>query len=191
MILGHMPGGFLVSWLVLRKHRNQPWYLPALLAGLFASISPDLDLFYHHFIDDRQHGHHSYWTHIPIYWIAIYALLYWPVHRWGSQALQVTLNVMFLALMSHMVLDSITSGIKWLYPFETQYIGMWRYWLVPTRYDWWVLNYLLHWTIIFEFSLIASSLWIIWRDKALQSRVLALLQHLWSKQFAFKRAERD
>lgn len=175
MILGHMPAGFIVSWLYLRRHRGRTDYISLLGIGMFASVAPDLDLFYHHFVDDRQHGHHSYWTHIPIYWVGIYVLLLFPLRRWGTQPICIGLNCVFLGLMSHMILDSITSGIKWLYPFDNQYIGMWRWWLVPARYDWWVLNYILHWTFIFETILMSSAAWIAWRDKGLQSALTAWL----------------
>ena len=176
MIIGHMPAGFLVTYGLLRKYREQPAYLMMLFAGLFASIAPDLDLFYHHFIDERQHGHHSYWTHIPVYWVSIYLVLLFPVKKFCSQQIKMLLHVMFFAVMSHMLLDSITSGIKWLYPFDNHYHGLWQLWRIPDRYDWWVINYLLHWTFIYELTLLASCLLIVWRDRSLRTNVWLLIR---------------
>ena len=82
---------------------------------------------------------------------------------------------MFFAVMSHMLLDSVTSGIKWLYPFDDRYFGLWRLWLVPAGYDWWVLNYVLHWTFIYELSLVAASLIFVWRDRSLRVQVCQMI----------------
>lgn len=187
MIIGHMPGGFILSYAMLRKQRQLTGYGWLLLAGLFASILPDLDLFYQHFIDHHLHGHHSYWTHIPIYWVGIYFVMLVLVYKWGQQKLQLLVHVMFAGVMSHMLLDSVTSGIKWLYPFDNHYIGLWRLWLIPSRYDWWVLNYITHWTFIYELALLGISLTILWRDKALCRTVYQLLMRLVPARMSVKR----
>ena len=187
MIIGHLPGGFLITYSALRKHRQAPYYLILLLAGMVASIVPDLDLFYHHLVDHRQHGHHSYWTHIPIYWLGIYLSFLLPARVLNAKRVELLLHVVFLALMSHMLLDSITSGIKWLYPFNNGYHGLWRLWIVPARYDWWVMNYLLHWIFIYELALLTTSLFILVRDKALVFSMYELILRFLPKRFIPKR----
>lgn len=183
MIIGHMPAGFLVSYILLRRHRSQSAYMILLLAGLFASIAPDLDLFYHHIVDDRQHGHHGYWTHIPIFWLSIYLVLFFPVrHCWKQQG-PLSLHVMFFAVMSHMLLDSVTSGIKWLYPFDNHYYGLWRLWLIPDRHDWWVWNYIWHWTFLYELTILTACLMVIWRDRLLRINTWMIFKKYWRRGF--------
>jgi hypothetical protein len=69
MIVAHLPAGYLVSRLVV--YRLGSWNVTlkwVLLAGLFGSIAPDLDLLYAYFFAHTYRHHHTYWTHLPIVW---------------------------------------------------------------------------------------------------------------------------
>jgi len=147
MFIAHLPAGYLLSRQILKSERDKLNYLRFLSVGLIASIAPDFDLAYFYLIDNRQHPHHSYWTHIPIFWVGIYALLVYPVYRLFNRLGVKLLSLFLICGLLHMVLDSIASGIKWLYPFNTDYHGIWR---IPSVYDWWVANYLFHWTFVLE-----------------------------------------
>ena len=175
MFLAHMPGGFLLTRQLLRRHRQQDYYSIYMLCGLLASIAPDLDLFYFHLIDNRQHPHHSYWSHIPAYWLGIYLLLLWPAWRWGKQHGLLLLNIILLNGLLHMSLDSVASGIKWLYPFDNAYFGLWR---IPARFNWWVANYLFHWTFLLELIIITSAAFTLYRDRRLLGRIIGLYRKI-------------
>ena len=166
MFIAHLPAGFLLSRQLLRKQRDSSHYIKFLLVGLIASVVPDFDLVYFHLIDNRQHPHHSYWTHIPIYWIGIYAILFYPVSKWFGRIGLKLLTLFLLCGLLHMILDSIASGIKWLYPVDTSYFGLWR---IPSIYHWWVANYLFHWTFLLELLITASAAFLFFRDHALRS----------------------
>jgi inner membrane protein len=172
MFVAHMPAGFLLSRYLLREERNEAHYIKFLIIGLIASIAPDFDLAYFYLIDNRQHPHHSYWSHIPFFWIAIYAALFIPCYKvLGKKAITLISMVLLCGLL-HMVLDSIASGIKWLYPLDTSYYGFWR---IPSVHDWWVANYLFHWTFLFELVISIVAMVVFYRDRELRNDLKAQL----------------
>ena len=77
MFLAHMPAGYMASKFLLSQFQldisKTKWLL---LLGLLGSIFPDLDMLYFYLIDNRQHGHHSYLTHIPFYWISLFGFFF-------------------------------------------------------------------------------------------------------------------
>ena len=166
MFIAHLPAGFLLARSLLKSERDEPNYIKYLLVGLLVSIAPDFDLAYFHLIDNRQHPHHSYWTHIPIYWIAIYCLLSYPVYKYPGKRSLKLLSVFLLCGLLHMALDSVASGIKWLYPFDQSYFGIWR---IPAVHDWWVANYLFHWTFLLELVITISAVVVFVKDRELRN----------------------
>ena len=46
--------------------------------------------------------------------------------------------------------DSIAAEIYWLAPFPDFHLNAVR---VPARYDWWVWNFILHWTFAIEIAI--------------------------------------
>src|SRR4051794_5179826 len=104
VLIAHLPAGYLVSRALSRR-----W----ILFGLAGSVFPDIDLLWFYLVDHRQHMHHSYWTHIPIFWAFIGALcelfaLGWPARLFVGNALV------------HLVLDTVQGGIAWAYPFSDE-----------------------------------------------------------------------
>ena len=166
MFIAHMPAGFLLSRYLLKGERDEPSYIKYLLIGLIASIAPDFDLAYFHLIDARQHPHHSYWTHIPIFWVGIYTLLVYPVYKWLGRTGVKLLSMFLLCGLLHMSLDSVASGIKWLYPIDKSYFGLWR---IPSVYEWWVANYLFHWTFLLELLITSTAAIVFFRDSELRT----------------------
>jgi hypothetical protein len=65
-----------------------------------------------------------------------------------------------------MSLDSVASGIKWLYPLDQSYYGIWR---IPSVHDWWVANYLFHWTFLIELIITTTAVIVFIRDKELRN----------------------
>lgn len=164
MFIAHMPAGFLLSRHILKNNREASGYVKFLLLGLVSSIAPDFDLAYFYLIDNRQHPHHSYWTHIPFFWLCIYTALLLPVYKWfGMRGIRL-LSMVLLCGLLHLLLDSFASGIKWLYPFDTSYYGIWR---IPSVYNWWVANYLFHWTFLIELLICSAAVYIFYRDREL------------------------
>ena len=155
MFLAHMPAGYLASKLLVSQFRLEPSKTKHLLwLGCLGSIFPDLDMLYFYLIDNKQHGHHSYWTHIPFYWMSLLALSYAVAAFFKSRFLIAVATVFFGCILLHLSLDTFAGGgIKWLYPFENSYINIFSIPAQPNRY--WVWNYFLHWTVFVEISIIS------------------------------------
>lgn len=82
MFIAHLPAGYLVARHLANGHERRKWLI---IAGLCASILPDLDLLWFYLIDNRQTAHHAYVFHWPLFWIflaclglAVARLANWP-----------------------------------------------------------------------------------------------------------------
>jgi inner membrane protein len=148
----------------LREHRTQRYFLPFLAIGLLASIAPDLDLLYFYTIDHHRHLHHSYWTHIPMFWLLLYLFLLAPVWRLYRNHGLLLLNIIFLNITLHLLLDSFAGGIKWLYPVDPEYFRLFH---ITKRFNWWVANYLIHWTFLCELGITFSAALTVYKDPLL------------------------
>ncbi|QMU61619.1 MAG: metal-dependent hydrolase [Gammaproteobacteria bacterium] len=162
MFLAHMPAGYLASKLLVAQFCLDPpktkWLL---FLGLLGSIFPDLDMFYFYLIDNRQHGHHSYWTHIPFYWVCLLAVSYTIAAFLKSRFLVASATVFIGCILLHLSLDTFAGGgIKWLYPFQNSYINIFS---IPARQNYWVWNYILHWTALVELSIIFFAAVTFWK----------------------------
>lgn len=162
MFIAHMPAGYLLTRYLQRKTRNDSRGL--MWTGLIASIFPDFDLAYFFLIDHRQHPHHEYITHMPLAWVAL-ALLMWGVARLANKPKLVPyIGVVLANVLLHMVMDSIMAGIYWLYPFSDIEVNLLH---ITKHYDWWVMNFVLHWTFMVEILIVflAFNVWIIHAKK--------------------------
>ncbi|WP_082070799.1 metal-dependent hydrolase [Gynuella sunshinyii] len=153
MFIAHMPAGYLVSRLIADKTATTAKESRIILAfGLFASILPDLDLFYFYLVDNRQTLHHSYWTHIPLYWLALFPFAYFATNKWRTPKL--TTLTIFANLFVHLMLDTVTGGIHWGYPITN---SSYHLITVPSQYSHWTLNFVFHWSFLFEILIISAA----------------------------------
>ena len=165
MFLAHMPAGYLASRFLLSQFRLEPsktkWLL---LLGLLGSVFPDMDMYYFYLIDNRQHGHQSYWTHKPFYWITVLGLSYMIAAIVRSRYLVAAATVFVGCILLHLSLDTFAGGgIKWLYPFENSYINIF---FIPSQANrYWVWNYLLHWTVLVELTIVVIATITFWKTQ--------------------------
>ncbi len=155
MLVAHIPAGYIVSRSLLRsmgQEYNLRLYRIGLIVGLIASILPDMDLLYFYFLDDRQHVHHSYLFHRPFFWAAVTAGLFTLRALVHSTLFRTAVVLICINVLVHLLLDSVTGGIAWLFPLTGERFVLFH---VPARYDWWIWNFLFHWTFSFEILLLA------------------------------------
>lgn len=150
MFLAHLPAGYILTK-KLAKHPKAAQTTTKLLGlGLFASILPDLDLAWWFLIDKGQHFHHSYWIHIPFYWLIIGLAAFAIIKIAKRNDLIIPLIVFMAGIFLHLILDTFVGGIKWLYPFSYESIFIAH---VPAVYDYWVWNFIFHWTFLLEVAI--------------------------------------
>ncbi len=150
MITAHAPAGYAVSKLAVSLGLiPDRTFSPRTIIGIgvCAALLPDLDLIYFLTIDARQHLHHSYWTHIPFFWLVAFS----GIIAW-CYALRCRHYIPLVALVGvnvllHCFLDTIVAGIRWLEPFSHRYVV---FFAVPNVYPYTLLNFMLHWTFGLE-----------------------------------------
>lgn len=150
MFIAHAPAGYVLTSLLLKSYSDElsdKVLKRIFYAGIVASVLPDLDLFYFYFIDQRQHLHHSYWIHIPVYWLLIVGCWTVVAHFVKSKSLFITGGIVGANIFLHLLLDTVAGKIRWFYPFSRYDVVLVE---VPAHYEWWVWNFLLHWTFLLE-----------------------------------------
>jgi inner membrane protein len=148
MFIGHLPAGYIVTRQALRGRPPADGTARRLMAlGLVAAVLPDTDLAYFYLIDSRQTLHHEYWTHLPVFWaaVAMPSLALAAVLR--RPAVLLAWLVFHANIFLHLALDTVVGHVLWLYPLSADTVVLFD---VPARHDWWVWNFVLHWTFVFE-----------------------------------------
>ena len=166
MFVAHLFAGYLCTRHTIRRVRipllSEKHWTNYIVFGVVCSVLPDFDLLYFYTIDNRQHLHHSYWTHIPIFWLFTTGLVY-AVCRWVfKKRCGVICLILLFNTWLHLVLDTVAGGIYWFYPFSDVNI-QWMH--ITSRYDWWVLNYIIHWTFMLEICIMLAAVYTYRRDR--------------------------
>lgn len=156
MLIGHLPAGYLLTRAWLGRLTLPPRQTRLLMAcGLMGAVFPDIDMLWFYLVDARQHHHHTYWTHLPLFWLLVLtpcAL----VARWAGHRLALLAVGVFAGnLLLHLLLDSIVGDIWWLAPWIDRPYALFT---VPRVYAWWWGNFLLHWSFAIELVVILFAL---------------------------------
>ncbi len=162
MFIAHAPAGYCLTTLLLSKFirpSDNRAYYGYLCLGLIASVIPDIDLIYFYLIDLRQHPHHTYMTHIPIYWLAGTLFLWSYGDLLQHQRMMRSAVIIGANVMLHLLLDSMASNVLWLYPMHEGGLGLFH---VPSQYGWWVWNYVLHWTFGLEIMIVVAASYLLY-----------------------------
>lgn len=154
MFIGHLPAGYLVSHVLIKVIKIKPGsksYRRLIWTGLIASVIPDFDLLYFYLIDNRQTLHHHYFTHAPYFWVCffIFTILIAAMSR--SRIMYAGSLFILANTIMHLVLNTIVGKIRWGWPFFREDTVLFT---VPAVYDWWVWNFVLHWTFLFEVAVV-------------------------------------
>jgi hypothetical protein len=129
---GHIAAGYLVTRGFLA------WTHPALSVleqdhliwwGMFFSFAPDLDTFAvfakaKRFISTGNINHRKFFSHAPILWMLLGLLISFGGWLGHSLFWEYAGIVAWLGSWSHFVLDTIQSGVMWLWPFRKHQIAL-------------------------------------------------------------------
>lgn len=163
MFIAHIPAGYLASNLLSQKSQNRR---KLVATGVVCSFLPDLDLLWFYLIDNRQTPHHEYIFHWPLFWIAcgsIAAVIAWAL---GRASLWPYIVTALACLLLHLLLDSFAAEIFWLRPFSDWHLNVVK---VPARFDWWIWNFVLHWTFLAEIVICSAAGALFWRRRRARS----------------------
>ncbi len=146
MFIAHLPAGYILTKTLQKKFDTSKY----LFLGLLGSVIIDFDILYFYLIDNRQNLHHGYWIHIPYYWMimaVVTILLFWMLKKKDYVIASI---IFFSNIFLHLVLDTIVGKIAWFYPLTDK-----GYYLVdvPAVYDFWVWNFVFHWTFLLEIGI--------------------------------------
>ena len=166
MFVAHLFAGYLCTRHTISRITDQltntKRWKNYIVFGVFCSVLPDFDLLYFYTVDNRQHLHHSYWTHIPIFWALVAGLVY-SVCRWVfKKRYGFICLILLLNTWLHLTLDTVAGGIYWFYPLSDVNI-QWMH--ITARYEWWVFNYIIHWTFLLEICIILAAVYSYRRDR--------------------------
>jgi inner membrane protein len=157
MLIAHLPAGYLLTRQIAPRLAASPAVAQRLMVvGLAASVFPDIDLLYFYLGDGRRTLHHDYWTHIPAFW-PVLALAVIALMRLARLAIPWREFLVFLAgIFLHLALDTVSGGILWAWPASQH-----RFLLldVQARFDWWVWNFVLHWSFLLELAIVGLAAW--------------------------------
>jgi inner membrane protein len=122
--------------------------------GLIGSLLPDVDMLYFYLIDNRQHLHHGYGTHIPLFWAVLTGLTLLAGALLRKPSIRTATLILFSNVFIHLGLDSIVGKVRWLAPFFDSDFVLFD---VPAQFGWWVWNFVFHWTFLFEVAIVAAA----------------------------------
>jgi len=142
MFIAHIPIGVALARIITKRRLT----LPVIAVATFGAIFPDLDLIRFYLFDSHQRHHHDYWTHIPMVW-GLIILGWFGLTKILKRPFGVLPLVFFVAVFSHLVLDTMAGAIEWLWPFSDT--GFYLV-TVPATQSKWYLSFLTHWTFAVE-----------------------------------------
>ncbi len=129
---GHVAAGYMTAYALIRVTNPHlpPEQLDQLLWwGMFFGFAPDIDVFWF-FIKTKgllvspnvNISHRFYISHAPIVWLVagVTVAAFSASEYWRSVGL-----LMWLGTWSHFLLDSIESGVMWLWPKQKVY-ALWN-----------------------------------------------------------------
>lgn len=146
MLTAHAPAGYIVAKLLYKLKPHQLSTRKWAILGAISGLVPDFDMFWFYLVDHGTVHHHRYFTHYPITWLA---MLFFSLLTQSYKKNTFTAILLLFAVngVVHIFLDSIVGDI-WL--FMPWYDKAYSMFTIPAQYHWWVWNFILHWSFIFE-----------------------------------------
>ena len=149
MLIAHMPAGYIVAKAAKQEKKS------VVLSSLIFSIWPDLGLIYFYFFDNTSTFHRHHFPHLPIV-MAIAFIATLPLYFWKPfKKFQIYYLLFFINWLIHLVLDTFTERIFWLYPFSNEGFRLIE---IPAVFHHWIISFVLHWTFAVELAIVAIAL---------------------------------
>lgn len=152
MMIAHLPAGYLLTKLMSTKFDQQReaglW-----VCALMASIMPDIDILWL-YLTGGVTNHRYYPTHWPSLWLGFFLAASITLVLMKKRALIIYPAVIVANALFHLTLDAVTGPIFYFAPFFWEKVQLVK---VPAIYDWWVWNFLRHWSFQWEMMIWATA----------------------------------
>ena len=141
-----MPAGYIVS--KIQDKKAKPSYV---VCSIIFSIWSDLDLFYYYFFDKTGAFHHTYFTHLPIIALSGFFIMFPLIHLQRLKRFSSYYWIFYINWGLHMICDTLTGGILWLYPFSNRLFTIIS---IPPISRSWIVSFVFHWSFIIELMIV-------------------------------------
>ena len=152
MLIAHAPAGYIIAKKMNCERK------PLVIASMVFALLPDLDLLYYYTANRQELFHHYYFPHLPLALLTCFCfawLLLKLLKRETAETVKPYFLLLFLNWFVHLLLDTVTGGIAWLYPLSSEMTTLLA---IPAAYSHWVLSFVLHWSFLFELGIVAFAL---------------------------------
>lgn len=152
MLIAHVPMGYIIA----KKRKAETKSLMS--ASILFSVLPDFDLLYYYIFDDRSRSHHLYFPHLPIAMFGSFLVLLPFVQFSPIKKLRPYVSLFYINWVVHLILDTVTGGIAWLYPLKSTLIKLIQ---IPAHMSHWILSFIFHYSFLIEIGIVfyAFLLW--------------------------------
>ena len=122
MLVAHAPAGYIIA----KKMKNKEKSL--IIASMIFAVLPDVDLIYYYLFDKTKTFHHLYFTHLPIVLLGSFLVLQMLLMMLPKDGFEKKFKpyfyLFYINWFVHLLLDTVTGGIAWLYPFNAEVIKL-------------------------------------------------------------------
>jgi len=155
MLIAHIPAGYIVAKTFKQEKKS------LIVSSLIFSVWPDLGLIYFYFFDNAT-SHRHYFPHLPIVMIMIFILTVPLYHMKFFEKMKMYYVLFFVNWLMHLILDTFTERIFWLYPFSDEGFMLIE---IPAVYNHWIISFILHWSFAVELAIVAFALILFFKAK--------------------------
>jgi len=152
MLIAHAPMGYIIA----KKQKVEKKSLAA--ASILFSVLPDFDLLYYYIFDDGKRSHHLYFPHLPIVMFGSFLILLPFMQFRPMKKFRPYISLFYINWLVHLLLDTVTGGIAWLYPLKNTLIKLIQ---IPAHMSHWILSFVFHYSFLIEIGIVfyAFLLW--------------------------------
>lgn len=126
MIFAHAPASFIVTFFtkkIWQKNLTKRQTFWIFIIGAISGAIADIDTFYYYLVAATS-THRQMITHTFFLYLVIFLTLFLIGYFKKNQFIKSGALVFILATFSHLLLDSLGSGVAWLYPFNKLLYGL-------------------------------------------------------------------
>jgi len=148
MLIAHIPSGYIIAKIFKQEKKS------VVVSSLIFSVWPDLGLIYFYLFDSSV-SHRHFFPHLPIVMVSAFFITL-PLYRTKVfEKIRIYYVLFFVNWLVHLILDTFTERIFWLYPLSNHGFQLIE---VPAVFNHWIISFALHWSFAVELAIAAFAL---------------------------------